>query len=91
MKWREEYRFERTENTRFFGWPMTKSIVGLLVGIAVEQGGIFSIEDRVNKYIPRLVGHPFGEMAFRNFLRIINGICICGSFYVPSNFFERHG
>jgi CubicO group peptidase (beta-lactamase class C family) len=89
--WHEEYRFQRNANMRFFGWSMTKSIVGLLIGIAVDQGKITSIDDRVDKYVPQLVDHPFGGIALRNFLNMTSGINICEAFCAPSNGFERYG
>ena len=35
--WHEEYHFKRQADMRFFGWSMTKSILGILTGIAFDQ------------------------------------------------------
>ena len=43
--WHEEYRYKRTADMRFFGWSMTKSILGLLVGIAFDQKKLESMRE----------------------------------------------
>lgn len=89
--WYEEYRFKRTAEMRFFGWSMTKSIVGLLTGIALEQKKLESVDDPLDKYVPQLVGHPFADITLRNLLNMTSGINICESFCSPNNGFERYG
>ena len=89
--WHEEYRYKRTNDMRFFGWSMTKSILGLLVGIAFDQKKIESLDDRIDKYVPQLIGHPFNDITIRNLLNMSSGIDICESFCSPNNGFERYG
>lgn len=89
--WHEEYRFQRSAEMRFFGWSMTKSMVGLLVGVALEQGKIESVDDRLDKYVPQLVTHPFADITLRNLLNMASGINICEAFCSPNNGFERYG
>jgi CubicO group peptidase (beta-lactamase class C family) len=76
---------------RFFGWSMTKSILGLLVGIAFDKKKLESLDDRIDKYVPQLVGHTFGDITIRNLLNMSSGIDICESFCSPNNGFERYG
>ena len=89
--WHEEYRYKRTNDMRFFGWSMTKSILGLLVGIAFDQKKIESLDDRIDKYVPQLIGHQFNDITIRNLLNMSSGIDICESFCSPNNGFERYG
>jgi CubicO group peptidase (beta-lactamase class C family) len=89
--WHEQYRFKRTADMRFFGWSMTKSIVGLLVGIALEQQRLLSLDDRLDKYLAQLQGHPFAPITLRQLLNMSSGIHICESFCSPNNGFERYG
>lgn len=89
--WHEEYRYKRLPDMRFFGWSMTKSILGLLVGIAFDQKKLHSLDDRIDKYVPQLVGHVFGDITIRNLLNMSSGIDICESFCSPSTGFERYG
>ena len=89
--WHEEYRFSRRPEMRFFGWSMTKSVVGLLTGIALEQKKLESVDDRIDKYVPQLRGHSFGDITMRHLLNMTSGINICESFCSPNNGFERYG
>lgn len=89
--WHEEYRFKRSSEMRFFGWSMTKSILGVLTGIAFDQQKLESLDDRIDKYVPQLQGHAFADITLRNLLNMTSGINICESFCSPSTGFERYG
>lgn len=89
--WHEEYRFKRSPNMRFFGWSMTKSIVGVLTGIAFDHQKLQSLDDRIDKYVPQLQGHVFADLTLRNLLNMTSGINICEAFCSPENGFERYG
>ncbi len=89
--WHEQYRFNRTADMRFFGWSMTKSVVGLLVGIALDEGEFASVDDPIEKYVPPLQGHPFAGITLRNLLNMTSGIDICEAYCSPSTGFERYG
>ena len=89
--WHEEYRFKRQADMRFFGWSMTKSILGILTGVAFDQKKLASLDDRLDKYVPQLQGHVFADITLRNLLNMTSGINICESFCSPSTSFERYG
>ena len=89
--WHEEYRFKRNADMRFFGWSMTKSILGVLTGIAFDQKRLDALDDRIDKYVPQLQGHAFADITLRNLLNMTSGINICESFCSPSTGFERYG
>ncbi len=89
--WHEEYRFKRTADMRFFGWSMTKSVLGILAGIALDQKKIERIDDRLDQYVPQLQGHVFADITLRNLLNMTSGINICEAFCSPENGFDRYG
>ena len=89
--WHEQYRFNRTSEMRFFGWSMTKSIVGLLAGIALQEGKFAAVDEPIEKYVKPLQGHPFAGITLRNLLNMTSGIAICEAFCSPGNGFERYG
>ena len=70
----ERYRQGRSETTRFLSASMAKSIVGLLVGIAIDEGSIRSIDDPAKRYVPALAGHPYGETSIRHLLQMSSGV-----------------
>lgn len=52
----EIYRNNTNDRTRFIGWSMTKSIVSILIGCALQEGRIRSLEDQITAYLPELKG-----------------------------------
>jgi CubicO group peptidase (beta-lactamase class C family) len=53
---------------------MAKSIVSVAVGMALAEGKIASLDDRVAKYEPKLAGSAYGETSIRNVLRMSSGV-----------------
>jgi CubicO group peptidase (beta-lactamase class C family) len=42
--------------------------------MALAEGKIASLDDRVAKYEPKLTGIPYGETSIRNLLRMSSGV-----------------
>jgi CubicO group peptidase (beta-lactamase class C family) len=55
---------------------MAKSVLGALVGIAVGQGRIGSVEDPITRYVPELLGRDrrFGQITLRHLLTMTSGL-----------------
>ena len=70
----EHYRNGATEDSRFIGWSMSKSVVSLLVGIALDEGVIGTIDDPVERYWPAMSATPFGEVSIRHMLEMRAGV-----------------
>ena len=70
----ERYQYGRSPATRFLSASMAKSIVGLLIGIAVEEGRIRSLDDLAQVYVPALAGNPYGETSIRDLLQMSSGV-----------------
>jgi CubicO group peptidase (beta-lactamase class C family) len=70
----ERYQYDRTAPNRFVSHSMAKSIVAIAVGMALSEGKIASLDDKVAKYVPQLAGHAYGETAIRNILRMSSGV-----------------
>lgn len=58
-------------NTSF---SVAKSFVSFLIGKAVEEGYIKSIEEPVTNYIPELINKGFAEISIKNLLMMSSGI-----------------
>lgn len=52
----------------------TKSIVSLLVGIAIDQGKINSINDPIGKYLKEFSGDERGDISIKNLLTMSSGL-----------------
>ncbi len=55
-------------------WSVAKSFLSALVGIALEEGAIASIDDPVTKYAPDLKGGAYDGATLRNVLQMSSGV-----------------
>lgn len=69
----EKYQYDRSASTKFASFSMAKTITALLVGIAVAEGRIGSLDDSADKYAPGLKDTAFGKVTIRNLLRMSSG------------------
>lgn len=70
----ERYQYDRKPEMRFQSFSMAKTVVGMLVGIALHEGKIRSIEQKAEEYVPQLKGHPYGETSLRDLLTMSSGV-----------------
>jgi CubicO group peptidase (beta-lactamase class C family) len=70
----ERYQYGRTDSDRFTSASMSKSIMALLVGIALGEGRIHSLEDNASRYVPELKGTLYGETSLRALLQMSSGV-----------------
>lgn len=70
----EKYFFGGDETTLFSSNSMGKSFVSALMGIAVSEGYIQSIEDPIGKYIPEFVGTELESIPIKACLQMASGI-----------------
>jgi CubicO group peptidase (beta-lactamase class C family) len=53
---------------------MHKSVLGLLVGIAIGEGSIHSVEDPIGRYLPEWSADPRGAIRVRELLQMSSGL-----------------
>jgi CubicO group peptidase (beta-lactamase class C family) len=70
----ERYEYDRKPEMRFQSYSMAKTVVGMLVGIALAEGKIKSIDDLAGQYVPALKGQPYGETRLRDLLTMSSGV-----------------
>jgi CubicO group peptidase (beta-lactamase class C family) len=70
----ERYQYDRTPEHRMASNSMAKTIVAMLVGIALSERKIGSIDDRAAKYVAELAGTPYGETSLRHLLTMSSGV-----------------
>ncbi|WP_286663390.1 serine hydrolase domain-containing protein [Variovorax flavidus] len=69
----ETYQYGNTQKTRWMSMSVAKSITSTLIGAAVKDGYIASIDDPVVKYVPRLAGSAYDGATVRNVLMMASG------------------
>jgi CubicO group peptidase (beta-lactamase class C family) len=70
----EEYRNRSTPMTRFLSMSMAKTVTSMLVGIALGEGKIASLDDPAEKYVPELKGSGYEGVTLRQILQMRSGV-----------------
>lgn len=70
----ERYQYERHAAHRMTSMSMAKTVVAMLVGIALEEGAIGAPDDLARDYVPELRGSPLGEASLRHLLCMSSGV-----------------
>ena len=70
----EKYYQGEAEGDRHAMFSVTKSFVSALLGIAIEDGLIDSIEDPITKYVPELVGTGYDGAKISDILTMSSGV-----------------
>ncbi|MEJ8851410.1 serine hydrolase [Variovorax rhizosphaerae] len=70
----ERYGLGLQPHDRWTTMSMVKSMTALLVGAAVHDGAIASIDDRVVRYLPSLIGSGYENVTVRHLLTMSSGV-----------------
>ena len=70
----ERYQYARTDRQRFTSWSMAKTVTAMLVGIAIAEGHIGSVDDSAATYVPDLAGTEYGRTSIRHLLQMSSGV-----------------
>jgi CubicO group peptidase (beta-lactamase class C family) len=70
----ERYGMGSGPESRWTGLSTAKSITATLVGAALHDGAIGSLDDGCEQYLPRLRGSAYEGVTIRNLLRMCSGV-----------------
>jgi len=70
----EQYFRKHSENEKHIAFSVSKSYISLLIGIAVENGFINSINDNAEKYVPNLIGSGYEGSRIKDILQMSSGV-----------------
>ena len=70
----EHYAPDHGPASRWISFSVTKSISSMLIGVALHDGYIRSLDDRVADYLPRLAGTAYGEASIEDLLHMGSGV-----------------
>jgi len=70
----ERYGAGNTPETRWITFSVTKSVTSLLIGAAIHDGFIGSVDELVTDYIPRLKGSAYDGVRIRDILHMASGV-----------------
>jgi hypothetical protein len=69
----EEYYLTGGPEVPWTSWSVAKSFVSALVGMAIEEGLITSVEDPIDQYLPSIKGSAYQGVSIRNVLQMSSG------------------
>jgi len=71
---REIYRNNTNERSRFIGWSMTKSVTSVLIGCALAENRIESLDTPLTRYLPELKGGGYDGVSIRQVMQMRSGV-----------------
>ena len=71
---REDYQLSTTPATQWASFSIAKSITSTLVGAAIADGHIKSLDDRVEQYVPELATGAYAKVTVRQLLQMASGV-----------------
>ncbi|HUY29189.1 MAG TPA: serine hydrolase [Candidatus Binataceae bacterium] len=70
----ERYFNGATEKSRFTSWSVGKSFTSTLVGLALADGKIKSLDDPITDYLPELKGSGYDGVPIKDLLEMSSGV-----------------
>jgi len=70
----ETYQLGNDENSRWMSMSVVKSMTAILVGAAIKDGYIDSIDDSVADYVSELKGSAYDGVSVRQLLQMASGV-----------------
>ena len=70
----EQYFQEYAESTPTLAFSMSKSFLSILIGAAIDDGLIESVDQLVTDYVPELAAAGYDEVSIRHLLQMTSGM-----------------
>lgn len=70
----ERYNEGTSKDDQRISWSVTKSVLSLLIGIALERGDIQSLDDPAEKYVAMLRKSAYADVTIANLLMMASGV-----------------
>ena len=70
----EHYARGHGPDTRWISFSVTKSVTSMLIGAAIRDGFIDSVDDPVTRYLPRFIGTAYENVTVGQVLQMASGI-----------------
>jgi len=70
----ERYGLGNTEESLWISFSVAKSVTSMLIGAAIQDGYIKSVDEKVTDYLPRLKNSAYDQATIRNVLQMSSGV-----------------
>jgi CubicO group peptidase (beta-lactamase class C family) len=79
----ENYWYNYHRSSIVPSFSMAKSVTSILIGIAIEEGLITSVDEPVTAYIPELKDNGFDKVSLEHLLQMTSGLKFNEGYYNP--------
>ncbi len=69
----ERYGLGNDEHSRWISFSIAKSVVSMLIGAAIRDGYIESVDEPITRYLPRLAGGGYDGISIKHVLQMASG------------------
>ncbi len=69
----ERYEAGNNKNTLWTSYSISKSVTSMLLGAAIKDGYIQSVDEKISDYLPRLKGTAYDQATIKNVLQMSSG------------------
>lgn len=87
----ERYASGHHPDTLWISFSVTKSVTSMLIGAAIKDGFIRSVNEPIADYLPRLKHSPYAEVSIKNVLQMASGISWNEDYADPDSDVARAG
>ena len=87
----ENYWNGNDRYSKHISWSVAKSFLSALIGIALEEGLIDSIEDPATKYLPDFKGTGYEGVKIKNLLQMSSGVSFNEDYEDPDSDINKFG
>lgn len=70
----ERYRLGNTKDSVWLSYSVTKSVTSMLIGAAIKDGYIKSVDEKITDYLPRLKGSAYDQSSIRDVMQMSSGV-----------------
>ena len=70
----ERYQYARNDRHRLTSFSMAKTVTAMLIGVAIAEGHIRSVDDLAATYVPGLADTEYGRTSLRDLLQMSSGV-----------------
>ena len=70
----EKYALGNNVQTSWISFSVAKSVTSLLVGAAIQDGYIASVDEKVSDYLPRLKNSAYDDVTIRHLMQMASGV-----------------
>ena len=70
----EKYFLGESKTSKHTSWSVAKSFISALIGIAINEGCIDSVNDPITKYVPELENSAYNNVPIKHILQMSSGV-----------------